>query len=68
MGISTAAIVGISLGSLVLGAGAGGGAVAYYHYRKKERERQEIENYIRSLHDMNLRGKTVRARLNSYNN
>ena len=62
MGLTTAAIVGIS--SLV-GAGIGGGSVAYYHYRKERREKEQREQYLRDLADMRLRDRRINARIYS---
>jgi hypothetical protein len=66
MGLTTAAIVGISAGALALGAGAGGGAVAYYNYRQQQNEIKRQRDYWKAVKDSRLEGRRVRARISSY--
>lgn len=66
MGLTTAAIVGISAGAFALGAGAGGGAVAYYNYRQQQNEIKRQRDYWNSVKDSRLEGRRVRARISSY--
>ena len=66
MGLTTAAIVGISAGALALWAGAGGGAVAYYNYRQQQNEIKRQRDYWKAVKDSRLEGRRVRARISSY--
>ena len=67
MGLTTAAIAGISVASgLVLGAGAGGGAVAYYNYRQEENKKRKLNEYYNALKDQRLQGRNVRTRMSSF--
>ena len=62
MGVTTA-IIGASCA--LGGALIGGGGVAYYKYRKEENERKKREEYLRSIKDLGLYGRRVRARISS---
>jgi len=61
MGLSIGASVAVGVGLLALG---GGSVAAYYKY-KDYRERQDIENYYRSLQDLDLHGKRLKYRIYS---
>ena len=68
MGLTTAAIVGIGVGSLAVGAGIGGGAVAYHNYRVSQNEKNQQLQYFQNLKDMQLQNRRIRARLiSNYN-